>query len=185
MPVTRFPESRVRQLSFRCRGRLRVRYLLRAERLPVAAVGLLRRPCVAFCGCVCCWRALVGRNCPWPGFQRAEFVDSVFCAEAGSVCVVISYARSACRWPPSACLARARFAQAFLLPNDFVATLIRGALSLCGGGRVNSDFLSLYYSFHPHQWHARDGGPTRAVAVAVAVILVQNGHPEENGRGEP
>ena len=99
-----------------------MRYLLRAERLPVAAVGLLG---------------------------------------AGALC--------------------SRFA----LPDDFVAALIRGALSLCGGGRVGSEFLSLYYSFHPHQWHARDGGPTRAVAVAVAVILVQNGHPEENGRGKP
>ena len=101
------------------------------------------------------------------------------------MCVVISYARSACRWPPSACLARARFAQAFLLPNDFVATLIRGALSLCGGGRVGSEFLSLYYSFHPHQWHARDGGTRAVVVVAVAVIPGRNGRLEENGRGKP
>ena len=77
LPVTRFPESRVRQLSFRCRGRLRVRCLLRAERLPVAAVGLLG---------------------------------------AGALC------------------------SSFALPDDFVATLIRGALSLCGGGRVGSEF---------------------------------------------
>ena len=142
---------------------------------PSACFGVLAWPSAAAC--------VAGAHL-WGVIARG-LVSRVFCADAGSVCVVISYARSACRWPPSACLARARFARAFLLPNDFVATLIRGALSLCGGGRVDSDFLSLYYSFHPHQWHARDGGPTRAVAVAVAAILVQNGHTEENGRGKP
>ena len=102
---------------------------------PSACFGVLAWPSAAAC--------VAGAHL-W-GVVARGLVSRVFCAEAGSVCVVISYARSACRWPPSACLARARFAQAFLLPNDFVATLIRGALSLYGGGRVGSEFL--HYSF--------------------------------------